>query len=323
MARPKKGEEKDAGTALSQLQVPKEDFVRTRDAVVTALATLQTAVQDLSRAYITHTNTVLGKSPGHSLEMIPNSVGSVIVRAPSAGTEIIATEPDGKPKKKEKRKREHDPNAPKRPLTPYFLFMQTARAIIAQDLGPEATPNDVSKEGTRRWNEMKEKDADEVGMWKMAYENNMADYRVALEEYKQKKAAENGGVVPAGIDDGDTAVTDAAAAAPEKPKAKRQRKTKEPTDKNKEAPSSVSKSAIVPPSASKPTGSGSKSAIPVPGATNGEKEASPEKEKKKRGRKSGRKSGVEEAETPAEPEKEKASKEKRESTRKKRKSAAE
>lgn len=36
----------------------------THHQVVTGLATLQSAVQDLSRAYIAHTNTVIGKAPG-------------------------------------------------------------------------------------------------------------------------------------------------------------------------------------------------------------------------------------------------------------------
>jgi len=56
--------------------------------------------------------------------------------------------------KKEKKKRVHDPNAPKRPLTPYFLYMQTARPIIAGDLGPEVAKGAVSAEGVRRWNAM-------------------------------------------------------------------------------------------------------------------------------------------------------------------------
>ena len=62
---------------------------------------------------------------------------------PSAG--------DVKPQKK---KRAHDPNAPKRPLTPYFLYMQTARPIIAGDLGPDVAKGAVSTEGVKRWNAM-------------------------------------------------------------------------------------------------------------------------------------------------------------------------
>jgi len=56
--------------------------------------------------------------------------------------------------KKERKKRTHDPNAPKRPLTPYFLYMQTARPIIAQDLGPEAPKGAIQQEGQRRWGTM-------------------------------------------------------------------------------------------------------------------------------------------------------------------------
>ena len=56
--------------------------------------------------------------------------------------------------KKERKKRVHDPNAPKRPLTPYFLYMQTARPIISNDLGPEAAKGAVQEEGQRRWSSM-------------------------------------------------------------------------------------------------------------------------------------------------------------------------
>jgi hypothetical protein len=56
--------------------------------------------------------------------------------------------------KKERKKRQHDPNAPKRPLTPFFLYMQTARSVIAEELGPEAAKGATSEEGTKRWKEM-------------------------------------------------------------------------------------------------------------------------------------------------------------------------
>lgn len=56
--------------------------------------------------------------------------------------------------KKERKKRQHDPNAPKRPLTPYFLYMQTARPIIAVDLGDGVPKGAVQEEGQRRWASM-------------------------------------------------------------------------------------------------------------------------------------------------------------------------
>ena len=68
--------------------------------------------------------------------------------APAAGLDL---EGDGKKKRK---RTPHDPNAPKRALTPYFLYMQSARATIAKELGDSAKPKEVADEGTRRWTEM-------------------------------------------------------------------------------------------------------------------------------------------------------------------------
>jgi hypothetical protein len=56
--------------------------------------------------------------------------------------------------KKSRKRRTHDPNAPKRPLTPYFLYLQYARTVIASDLGPVAPKGAVQAEGLRRWNSM-------------------------------------------------------------------------------------------------------------------------------------------------------------------------
>jgi hypothetical protein len=75
---------------------------------------------------------------------------SVDRAASPAKSVAVAAEPD----KKERRKRLHDPNAPKRPLTPFFLYMKTARPIIASDLGPDAAKGAVSIEGTKRWTVM-------------------------------------------------------------------------------------------------------------------------------------------------------------------------
>ena len=64
----------------------------------------------------------------------------------------------GDAKEKKKKKHAHDPNAPKRPLTPYFLYMQTARPIIAEDLGPDVAKGTVSTEGMWHWNAMATQD---------------------------------------------------------------------------------------------------------------------------------------------------------------------
>ncbi|KAH0542137.1 hypothetical protein FGG08_003437 [Glutinoglossum americanum] len=186
MARAKKAEEKAKETEAATIQISVDDFVRTRDAVVTGLSTLQAAVQDLSRAYIIHTNTVLGRAPGTSLDLLSfvkplGENGLPALRATSPGTKSNTGVEE-----KKKRKREHDPNAPKRPLTPYFLYMQSARPIIASDLGEGAKPGAVSAEGTRRWTEMPDV---EKQMWKKAYAENLAKYQEKVAEYK----ASNGG----------------------------------------------------------------------------------------------------------------------------------
>ena len=128
--------------------------------VVTGLATLQSAVQDLSRAYIAHTNTVIGKSPGSSLELL-NLAG------PLAGENVIFGNPAATPapnaeggESKKRKRAPHDKNAPKRPVTPYFLYMQTARAEIAKEMEPGHTAKEVADEGTKRWLSMPQKEKD-------------------------------------------------------------------------------------------------------------------------------------------------------------------
>lgn len=168
--------------------------------VVTGLSTLQSAVQDLSRAYIAHTNTVIGKAPGSSLELLSltNPLGSDNVffggRTATPGPTLDVTE--GK-----KRKRApHDKNAPKRPVTPYFLYMQTARSLIAGEMEPSHSAKEVADEGTRRWNDMppEEREVSPPRMrycchpliwyyeqlWSYRYGVNFARYKEKVKAYK-------------------------------------------------------------------------------------------------------------------------------------------
>lgn len=128
--------------------------------VVTGLAMLQDAIQTLSSTYIQHTNSFLGEqAAGHDVASVLSRlgdnplVGSLQNLARAASVPPPAGEPAGSDKK-ERKKRMHDPNAPKRPLTPFFLYMQTARPIISNDLGAEVPKGAVSQEGTRRWGTM-------------------------------------------------------------------------------------------------------------------------------------------------------------------------
>ncbi|EHY58615.1 hypothetical protein HRR83_007335 [Exophiala dermatitidis] len=172
----------DPESATTQVNIA--DFQRTRDSVIVALATLQSSVQDLSRAYIQHANTVL--TPGkHGLNPIDANLTSILTDSGLLGgrpaeAAPAPVEPEGDGKKKRKRT-PHDPNAPKRALTPYFLYMQSARATIAKELGDQAKPKEVADEGTRRWTEMSPA---EKSVWDDKYQKNLAAYRVKMAAYK-------------------------------------------------------------------------------------------------------------------------------------------
>ena len=144
-------------STIAHLQQDDGALAHNHEQVIVALATLQSSVQDLSRAYIQHANTVL--APGkHGLTPIDSNLTSILTESGLLGGRaaegiVAPAETDGDGKKKRKRT-PHDPNAPKRALTPYFLYMQSARATIAKELGDSAKPKEVADEGTRRWTEM-------------------------------------------------------------------------------------------------------------------------------------------------------------------------
>ncbi|RFU23578.1 hypothetical protein B7463_g12759, partial [Scytalidium lignicola] len=187
MARAKKDDSKPREGATLSIDV--DSFVRTRDSVVTGLATLQDAIQTLSSAYIKHTNAVLGEhGAGLDVETALSKLGdnpllggmTSLQRAVTPAAPIAAAGADAS-LKKERKKRQHDPNAPKRPLTPYFLYMQTARPIIAGDLGPDAAKGAVSDEGTRRWGTMSLTDKQ---LWHSAYKDNLRLYNARMHSYR-------------------------------------------------------------------------------------------------------------------------------------------
>lgn len=153
----------------------------TCEQVIVGLAALQSAVSDLSRAYINHANTVLNRGPSsidigglNSLlenGLFPSSVTAGggadadggVSAAEGAGR---AASPGARSVAGTKRKRVHDPNAPKRALTAYFLYMKHERANIAAELGANARPKEVADEGTRRWGRMppQEKQVDHLSL---------------------------------------------------------------------------------------------------------------------------------------------------------------
>ncbi|KAK5087145.1 hypothetical protein LTR05_004316 [Lithohypha guttulata] len=170
--------EPEAGT----VNVNIADFQRTRDSVIVALATLQSSVKELSKAYINHANTVLAPGKVGSLD---SNLTEVLTESNLLGGGTIpgltAPQDVAEEGKKKRKRAPHDPNAPKRALTPYFLYMQNARAQIHRELGDQARPKEVADEGTRRWGDMS---AAEKSIWDDKYQKNLAAYRVRMAAYK-------------------------------------------------------------------------------------------------------------------------------------------
>lgn len=167
-------------------QLEYENFIRVRDSTIARLRTIQQLIGSFADDYMRQTNLLLGL-PGPSddggfdapgLAGLQASLESLTTLAP-AQQPMIAVPPEEQ--KKERKKRTHDPNAPKRPLTPYFLYMQTARPIIAADLGSTAPKGAVQEEGQRRWATMS---ANEKAGWNQAYQYNLRLYNARVHSYK-------------------------------------------------------------------------------------------------------------------------------------------
>lgn len=79
-----------------------------------------------------------------------------------------------------KRKKIKDPNAPKRPLTAFFLFINDERSKVKQ-ANPEFTVGEVSKELGRRWaaadSSIKSKYEEMADKDKARFEREMTEYK--------------------------------------------------------------------------------------------------------------------------------------------------
>ena len=98
--------------------------------VVTGLATLQSAVQDLSRAYIAHTNTVIGKGNGAPVELLSfNALGGDSLFNRAATPSAVAAEPV---ETKKRKRAPHDKNAPKRPVRVFGILITCLLNIMTK-----------------------------------------------------------------------------------------------------------------------------------------------------------------------------------------------
>jgi hypothetical protein len=142
----------------------------------TGLTHVQTGLNDLLRAYMQHTSSILAGEDGDldKLQLPANITATAnaameaattaangITQVVDASNKVVDTAaPDGKNKKRKREKKEKDPNAPKKPLTAAFLYAQTARPIVRADLESALAPgavlekNAVNLEVNKRWNEL-------------------------------------------------------------------------------------------------------------------------------------------------------------------------
>ncbi|KAK6433502.1 hypothetical protein LTR95_010325 [Oleoguttula sp. CCFEE 5521] len=175
------------------------EFVRTRDALSTAYMSLSTSIDHAVKAYIAHTNVVLAGDAALDVSYLTqpfNTItsaqiaqlalshgtnGAIAFPAATAGTE----DTDGK-KKKKRAYKARDPNAPKRPLTAYFRFLQEQRPGLTIEMakardGAASKPGDLSKEATERWHKMTKEDQEP---YKEAYRDALKDYEKEVDAYK-------------------------------------------------------------------------------------------------------------------------------------------
>ncbi|KAI0391456.1 hypothetical protein F5Y17DRAFT_440420 [Xylariaceae sp. FL0594] len=167
------------GLPPQQRTIGIEEFIRVRDSVYQRFNTLTALMKNFSDDFLRQTNLLIGEPAPFDSGAGP-SMQSLVASLDGIGSlgDIFGHHSE---EKKERKKRTHDPNAPKRPLTPYFLYMQTARPIIASDLGAEAPKGAVQEEGQRRWASM---GPQEKVAWNNAYQFNLRLYNARVHSYK-------------------------------------------------------------------------------------------------------------------------------------------
>ena len=85
--------------------------------------------------------------------------------------------------KKKKNKSDKDDDKPKKPLTPYFLYVKEMRNDVKIDSG--ITNNlEITKELSKRWNILKTSDSDEFRKYNDLSDKQKQEYILKIQEYK-------------------------------------------------------------------------------------------------------------------------------------------
>lgn len=105
---------------------------------------LRNAADECSRTGLAFFELV-AQSPGMPTDTITYARGMSMPPSGRAQTE----EPETKKRKRQTKPK--DPNAPKKPATPYFLFCSAGRETVKSDLGPDVKYPDIQAELKSRW----------------------------------------------------------------------------------------------------------------------------------------------------------------------------
>lgn len=116
--------------------------------MVQGLTQLQFAIRDLTTAYQNGVEAVLHRTGGDAMDPpIFPAAPQAFMFAP--GPTEATHDPSGR-----RKRAPHDKNAPKRALTPYFLYLNVTRPQLMESLGPGHSAKEVQEEGQRRWHAM-------------------------------------------------------------------------------------------------------------------------------------------------------------------------
>ncbi|KAH9793152.1 High mobility group B protein 3 [Citrus sinensis] len=103
---------------------------------------------------------------------------------------LKARKAENKPKK-EKAGKKKDSNAPKRPLSAYFIFMEDFRKSFKESFPDNKSVAAMGKAGGEKWKSMSE--AEKAPYVQKAL-NKKAEYELALEAYKKQLNGNGAGV---------------------------------------------------------------------------------------------------------------------------------
>ncbi|KAK0302500.1 hypothetical protein LTR01_008694 [Friedmanniomyces endolithicus] len=185
--------------ARKMVSVDVGEFIRTRDGLLSAYMNLSSHIDSAVKAYVEHTNVVINGDGALNVSYLMqpfeqlNQTAQIAQQAmlhtlQNGGSAVAGAEEEGKGKGKRKKRayKPRDPNAPKRPLTAYFRYLQEQRPLLATEMaeahnGVPQKPGDLSKEATARWNLLT---PEEQQPYRDAYGEAVKLYTVEVAKYK-------------------------------------------------------------------------------------------------------------------------------------------